>query len=90
MDRGLRSFVFQCLVDILFTALYNVTKENAMKISFDFTNGMQEFELSDDFIDATLDHQLLFLTEAQQAIDRLVNAYISNLTDQDDVVESGS
>jgi hypothetical protein len=65
-------------------------RRNAMKISFDFTNGMQEFELSDDFIDATLDHQLLFLTEAQQAIDRLVNAYISNLTDQNAVVESGS
>lgn len=59
-----------------------------MQLKFTETHGVTQTTFSDDFLNANVIDQVLFLTEAIKSMNRLLDAYISNLTDQDAVVDS--
>lgn len=61
-----------------------------MQLKFTEMNGDTQTAFCDEFLDANVVDQIAFLTEASEAINRLLNAYISNLTDQDASVDLSS
>jgi len=58
-----------------------------MQLKFTDVDGETQTTLCDDFLDASIDDQIAFLTEATESINRLLDAYISNLTTQDASVD---
>lgn len=61
-----------------------------MQLKFTDVDGETQTILCDNFLNADVVDQIGFLTEAAESIKRLLNAYISNLTDQDAFVDSDS
>lgn len=61
-----------------------------MELKFTEVDGETQTMFCDDFLKSDAVDQIAFLTEATESIQRLLNAYISNLTDQDASVDLGS
>ncbi len=53
-----------------------------MQLKFTDVNGETQTMFCDNFLDASIDDQIAFLTEATDSMKRLLDAYISNLTNQ--------